>query len=106
WLIVTETYDSAAAAKQQVGYASELALFQDLDWLRTIGAKGFFVRGFQVIPAGATAFQLLQKPEQLDWIKRYCDRVGREANVAVSQPRTLPFPESAAGIVQAGPIGS
>jgi hypothetical protein len=102
WLLVTET-QGGAAAKTQTGYASQQELFQDLDWLRTIGAKGFFVRGFQPAPDSA---RVALTSDQLDWVKLYGDRMGKESGMAVSQPKTLPFPESAAGLVHAGPIGA
>jgi hypothetical protein len=107
WLIVTETLDTNSPRKDRLGYASEQALFTDLDWLRGIGAKGFFVNGFQVLPEAAFAnYQIIRAPEQIDWLKRYCDKINKEADMALSQPRTLPYPASAAGLVHAGPIGT
>src|SRR5205085_7178710 len=107
WLLVTETLTSPGGEKERIGYSSEQSLLQDLDWLRTIGAKGFFVRGFQVLPESSyPSCQLVKAPDQLDWLNHYSERINREANVAVYQPRTLPFPENAAGIVTAGPIGN
>jgi hypothetical protein len=107
WCLVTETLDSASLAGEQTGYASQQALSQDLDWLRSIGAKGFFLNGFQVLPeAEYPGFQLLRTPEQIDWLKAYANRLTGELDLARSQPRTLFFPESAAGLVRAGPIGN
>ena len=106
WFLVTETLDTASPSKTAVGYSSREALFQDLDWLRGIGAKGFFVNGFQVLPEDVYAsFQLLKAPEQIEWLKEYSSRLNRGVDVAQSQPRTLPFPARAAGLVQAGPLG-
>lgn len=107
WCLVTETLDSASLTGGQIGYSSQQALFRDLDWLRGIGAKGFFVNGFQVLPeAEYPNFQLLRAPEQIDWLKAYADRITGELDLARSLPRTLFFPESAAGLVRAGPIGN
>ncbi|HXG23828.1 MAG TPA: hypothetical protein VNJ09_04675, partial [Chthonomonadales bacterium] len=107
WCLVTETLDSASLTSGQIGYSSQQALFRDLDWLRSIGAKGFFVNGFQVLPETEyPSFQLLRAPEQIEWLKAYADRITGELDLARSLPRTLFFPESAAGLVRAGPIGN
>ena len=105
WLIVTEMLDGPIQLKLTPGYETEQGMTRDLDWLRGIGAKGFFVNGFQLPPesAGANA-QLLRAPEQIDWLKRYADRVQRE-NVAHNRPITLPYPACAAGLVSEGRIG-
>ncbi len=106
WLIVTEMLDGPIQSKLTPGYESEQGMTRDLDWLRGIGAKGFFVNGFQLLPdASAANAQLLKAPEQIDWLKRYADRVQRE-NVAHNRPVTLPYPACAAGLVSEGPIGS
>jgi len=105
WLIVTEMLDGPIQSKLTAGYDSEQGMTRDLDWLRGIGAKGFFVNGFQLLPdASAANAQLLKVPEQIDWLKRYADRVQRE-NVAHNRPMTLPYPACAAGLVSEGPIG-
>lgn len=107
WCVVTETMDTASATKSEVGYASKEALFYDLDWLRRIGAKGFFVNGFQVLPEARHAnFQLLRAPEQIGWLKEYADHLSAAANIARSRPGVFPFPLSAAGLVRSGPIGN
>jgi len=107
WCVVTETLDVGSPAKPQPGYASREALFYDLDWLRRIGAKGFFVNGFQVLPEAEHGhFQLLRAPEQIGWLKEYADRLLAGPNVANSRPAVLPFPTNAAGLIQSGPIGN
>ena len=104
WLLVTEMLDAPLAGKLSRGYESELAMGRDLDWLRGIGAKGFFVNGFQVLPeSGSGNAQLLRSPEQIDWLKRYADRA-QQGSIASSRPLTLPYPASAAGLVSEGPI--
>lgn len=106
WLVVTETLDTNSPKKADVGYASEQALSSDLDWLRQIGAKGFYVNGFQVLPEEQYAkFQLLKSPEQIDWLKHYQDKLTREVDIALSKPNTLAYPNCAAGLVHSGPIG-
>lgn len=106
WLVVTEVIDAAPAA-DRVGYESPQAMYRDLDRLRAVGAKGFFVRGLQVLPdSGRRHEQLVQAPEQMEWLRDYAARIGRETAAADARPRVLPFPRSAAGIVPAGPIGT
>jgi hypothetical protein len=106
WCVVTETQDTSSTTKSQLGYPSQQTLFYDLDWLRGIGAKGFFVNGFQVLPEEPYQnFQLLKAPEQIGWLKAYADRMktvlspgdGRGSSI-------LPFPTAAAGVVRPGPI--
>jgi hypothetical protein len=106
WCLVTETQDTSNANKAQLGYASKQALFYDLDWLRGIGAKGFFVNSFQALPEEAYKnFQMVRSPEQIGWLKDYSDKITRGV-VTDSRPNTLPYPAEAGGIVHAGPIGN
>jgi hypothetical protein len=106
WCLVVETMDTNSPKKAAPGYATRDSLFFDLDWLRGIGAKGFYVWGLQILPEERyPAFQLAALPEQLDWLKGYADRE-RDARVAAARPRTVPFPMVAAGIVRAGPIAN
>jgi hypothetical protein len=107
WCIVTEMLDANIGAKSQNGYGTKQALFYDLDWLRGIGAKGFFINGFQVTPAtGAQHTQFLNTPEQLDWMKEYGTRLSTDSGLIHAQPKVLPFPERVAGLVHPGPIGN
>ncbi len=106
WLIVTETLDTSSPTKDHLGYPSEVAMDQDLDMLRSVGAKGFFVWGLQVLPEPKYAnFELTRSPEQMGWLKGYADRLQRDGDVAVSEPRTLPYPLGAAGIIHPGLVG-
>lgn len=106
WCLVVETMDTNSPKKTAPGYASRDALFFDLDWLRGIGARGFYVWGLQILPVEKyAAYQLAAMPEQLEWLKAYGDR-SMGSGLAASHPRTVPFPMCAAGIVQAGPIGN
>lgn len=107
WCLVTESADTAGPGKETLGIPSKQALFYDFDWLRNLGAKGFFVRGFQVLPVQAYPnYQILKAPEQLDWIKEYADKLNRGISVADVRPNTLLYPECAAGYVRSGPIGA
>jgi hypothetical protein len=107
WCLVTESADTAGPAKDTLGIPSKQALFYDFDWLRNVGAKGFYVRGFQVLPEQAFPnYQILKAPEQLGWVKEYADKLGRGLSVADVRANTLLYPECAAGYVRSGPIGS
>jgi hypothetical protein len=107
WCLVTESADTAGPGKETLGIPSKQALFYDFDWLRNVGAKGFFVRGFQVLPEQEYPnYQILKAPDQLDWIKEYADRLNRGISVADVRPNTLLYPEAAAGYVRSGPIGA
>jgi hypothetical protein len=104
WCLVTETQDTSSTTKAQLGYPSQQTLFYDLDWLRGIGAKGFFVNGFQVLPEEAYQnFQLLRAPEQIGWLKAYADRM-KVVVTPVGSSSILPYPTAAAGVVRPGPI--
>lgn len=104
WCVVTETLDNASPTKPALGYASQQMMYYGLDWLKSIGAKGFYVNGLQVLPEAAYQNQQLVKaPEQLDWLREYGIRLAR--NVGGVRPYILPFPEAAAGYVPSGPIG-
>lgn len=79
----------AAAA----GYPSRASLFSDLDWLREIGAKGFFVNGLRVVgaPSGASSgragVSLVDTPEQLNWLRDYKTMLAATSGLADDQPR-------------------
>src|SRR5438874_1687703 len=103
---VYETMATNHSAKPELGYSSKQSMFYDLDWLRNIGAKGFFVNGFQVLPEETWRnFELLRAPDQIAWVKEYGDRLGRSV-VAETTPSTLPYPNAAAGFVHSGPIAN
>lgn len=107
WCVVTETADVANAAGVRPSYTSQQGLTYDLDWLRGIGAKGFFLQAFvNLADASPSEWATARVPEQLDWVHAYAARIGSEAGMAASQPRTLSFPSVAAGIVHSGPIGT
>lgn len=106
WCLVTETQDTSSPIKPTLGYESKQALFYDLDWLRTSGAKGFFVNSFQALPETVYRnFSLVNAPEQIGWLKEYNDKVSRGV-LADTRTDTLLYPEAAAGYVRPGPIGN
>lgn len=106
WCLVTETLDSVNTERAQ-GYLSRENLFLDFDWLRKFGVKGIFVRGFQVLATtNAPAFTLLDKPQQLDWLKEYAEQTRRTTRFNGSPLQTLPYPANAGGLVTSGPIGN
>ncbi len=96
WLPVTATAPTDAA------YASRAALFADLDWLREIGAKGFFVDSLTAAPGENAAdvrprFNLLDTPDQLGWLKDYKGMLLAAADASEFRPKTLFYPRSGAG---------
>jgi hypothetical protein len=97
WLPVTATAPTDAA------YASRAALFTDLDWLREIGAKGFFVDSLTAATAenAATAvrphFSLLDTPDQLGWLKDYKEMLLAAGESSEFRPKTLFYPRNGAG---------
>jgi hypothetical protein len=71
WLPVISTADAPPANKTAKGYTSLLTLHSDLNWLREIGARGFYVNGVRVTDAARKAFDLSDSPEQLTWLADY-----------------------------------
>jgi hypothetical protein len=107
WGLVSETFDAQGARDNRIGYASKEALHYDLDWLRGIGARGFFVKGLQMLPEKEYRFaQLSAVPEQLTWLAEYSTKVARGLDADRESPHVLPFPPAAAGVVNPGPISS
>lgn len=93
WLPVTATAPTDAA------YASRAALFADLDWLREIGAKGFFVDSLTAAATENAAdarphLSLLDTPDQLGWLKDYKGMLLAAADASEFQPKTLFYPRS------------
>jgi hypothetical protein len=96
WLPVTGTQDTRSAAKPDKGYPSRAALFADLDWLREIGAKGFFVHGLQIVDPGRAHFSLVAVPDQLTWLRDYKAMLGALTGGAHQRPNVVPFPRGLA----------
>ena len=71
WLPVVATADAPPAHKTAKGYASSLSLHADLDWLREIGARGFYVNGVHLADPTRRPSDLSDTPEQLSWLSEY-----------------------------------
>lgn len=93
WLPVTGTQSArAAAAKTDPGYPSASALFADLDWLREIGARGFYVDSLRVLDPARRNFSLIETPGQLDWLKQYAAMLSTTATGLDRPPATIFYP--------------
>ena len=71
WLPVTATADAAPADKTAPGYASRLVMQSDFDYLREIGARGFYVDALQTTGTAQSKRDIDEVPEQLDWLAGY-----------------------------------
>jgi hypothetical protein len=90
------------------GYASQRLLFKDLDALKTVGIKGFFVSGFQTNPDDATqgATDWVRNADALDWLHNYTTQLDQGKSAADYTPHILFFPQNAPGPARIGPIPS
>jgi hypothetical protein len=73
WLPVVATADAAPTVKNSPGYASRTVLHQDLDNLRQIGARGFYVDSVRGADPARKFYDLSAQPEQLKWVADYAD---------------------------------
>jgi hypothetical protein len=72
WLPVTGTQETdSPTQKAAQGYASRFALHADLDWLREIGARGFYVDGVRIVDPARKNYNLSDIPEQVAWLADY-----------------------------------
>jgi hypothetical protein len=71
WTLVTGTGDAAPAYKKAPGYPSRTVMHSDLDWLREIGARGFYVDGVRVTDPKLKLYDLSSEPTQLQWLSEY-----------------------------------
>ena len=71
WLPVTGTADAPPTKKTAPGYASRLAFQSDLDYLRDIGARGFYVTGVRIVDPAEKMCDLSQVPDQLGYLADY-----------------------------------
>ena len=98
WLPVIATADVAPGRpKQEKGYASRFALHSDLDWLREVGARGFYVTGLRVTDPARQVYDLSDAPDQLGWLRDYATILGttgiRSPAVAEQQrPKVIFYP--------------
>ena len=96
WLPVTGTQDTEAGAKPEIGYPSRATLFGELDWLREIGAKGFYVEGLRLADPARKRFSLLEAPDQLGWLRDYKKMLDVTARFAEHQPSAVFYPRGVA----------
>ena len=61
------------ATKNEKGYPSRFEMHSDLDWLREVGARGFYVSGVRVTDPARKSFDLSDAPEQLGWLRDYAN---------------------------------
>jgi hypothetical protein len=90
WLVATEIQTTASERKEHRGFRSPDELTACLSALKDAGAKGFFVFGFRLSPPW-TNFDLLETPEQLDWLASFQDRLGTEPLLHEWSPRAVWF---------------
>jgi len=76
---------TAPGAKPEIGYPSRVELVNDLDQLRGIGARGFYLDSLRSLSTSSTpAPSLLEAPEQLDWLNGYGQALAAAASRAGS----------------------
>lgn len=97
WTPVTATSDAKAGEKTAPGYGTRTALHSDLDWLRELGARGFFVDGVRIIDPTRKKLDLSGLPDQLHWLADYGDvltttGVRSEASANAATPDLVFFP--------------
>lgn len=94
WLPVTGTQEtSLVQEKAAKGYASRFALHADLDWLREIGARGFYVDGVRIAENSRKNFDLSDMPEQLGWLSDYARMlVATGVGTAGTPPKVVFYP--------------
>ncbi|MES2461797.1 MAG: hypothetical protein V4671_14530, partial [Armatimonadota bacterium] len=102
WLPITATSDAGPSpkAKTTKGYSSRESLLSDLNWLRDIGGRGFYVDSLRTLDPARAKFSLAGLGEQLTWLSDY--RGMLEASVSTNGPlMTIPgvtyYPRSLAG---------
>ena len=92
WLPVIATADAAPEEKTAPGYASRVALQSDLDRLRSIGARGFYVDGVRLTDPKLKALDLSQSEEQLIWLSEYSKMLVATGVSGAMAPEALFFP--------------
>lgn len=90
WYIVAAT-NAAADRSSPASYPSESAMLASLDTFREIGCKGFFVDGLQSLSGEAGACDLAANPEQLDWLRKFKDRI-KAGSLADFKPTVVRYP--------------
>ena len=103
WLMVASTADTQPAppapdgslAKTASGFASQTALSSNLDWLREMGARGFYIDGVRLADPARKEYDLSQTPEQLDWLASYQQAVlATGLGAAQTVPQAIFYPKN------------
>jgi len=95
WLPVVGTADAPRKEKTSAGFLSRNALHSNLDWLRDIGARGFYVDGVRLTDPQEKAFDLSLMPEQLRWVADYADVLATTGVAGLERlPTALFYPRS------------
>ena len=99
WLIASNTAEAAPEEKTTPGFVSKATLFDDWDYLKDIGARGFFVQALQRLPAADNKnVSLVAVPDQLGWLGSYAATLQASAReLAAQRPQILWYPQDVAG---------
>jgi hypothetical protein len=91
WLIVSSTFGSAAPADQKTpGYDSKGSLFDDWDYLKEAGARGFFTTALQRFPEdGYANANLAALPEQMGWLGSYAASLETLGDMREKEPEPI-----------------
>ena len=117
WLMVAATADTAPSSdapdglpvKSAPGFVSQAALTNNLDRLREIGARGFYVDGLRLADPARKAYDMAQTPEQLDWLSAYQNIIiasgvgaAQTAPQAIFYPKNLNLPAASPRLLSYG----
>ena len=95
WVIVSGTQEqSPTEDKAQPGYTSKATLFNDWDYLKDVGARGFFTEALQKLPADKySKVNLVTLPDQEGWLGDYALTLQHDATeLASSKLHVLWYP--------------
>ena len=97
---------ASPAAAPASAYASKTLFARDLDDLRRIGSKGFFINSLQNGVASTSAANggtdWSANPEGLAWIGEYAKAYKADNSAAAQRPRVLFYPQNASGPAHTG----
>jgi hypothetical protein len=103
WMPVVATADAEIADKTTAGYASRAALHSNLDWLREIGARAFYVDGVRVVDPARKLYDLSTTEEQLTWLADYARVLAVTGVSGAEPPATVFYPVGLQDASLAGP---
>jgi hypothetical protein len=73
WFPIVGVADAPPGEKTATAFANRNALHADLEYLREIGGRGFYVDSVRTVEPSRQLFSLLEQPEQLKWLSDYSD---------------------------------